>query len=593
MLDDILGLLLDDAYEQAGNTPSSHAHSRREQIQHYQKHVDHLETSSKLRILHELLCVRSPEPPLPQPALKHLDSILTLQKSHRMLTQAESLPPLAVSENGVRITLWRGDITTLTHVTAITNAANEKALGCFQPTHRCIDNIIHSWAGPRLRAECHELMQARGEDLLPGDALVTKGYNLPAPFVIHTVGPQLSRGAQPTEEDKSQLSRCYSSILDALESLPATDRGSRSVALCCISTGLFAFPAQQAAGIAIKTVAEWLEKNPATNITDIIFNTFTGSDTEIYRGILETLPNGWSPYLEEPTTPVVKADSVTLARQWLESADAVLVTAGAGLSAAEGLDYTSPTLFKRHFPGMLKYGLRTLYSVFGFSRWPSEQDRWGYYFTHLNMVKTWPASPIYKRLLTFLEKFGPDAHVRTSNADGFFLANGWPADQLSTPQGSYAVLQCMKNCRPDAVVESWPLVKDAISSVDPSTQRLTDPDKVPRCQYCGGKMFICVRASALFNEQPFKEGEERWNDFGSRILREGKKLVILELGVGMNTPGVLRWPNEDLTTDGDGNIKLIRAGIGHEVAVPFDLEEAGFATSIEGDLKETIDQLFD
>lgn len=591
-MDETLSFLLNDACQQAGSPHSPHAHSRREDIRHYEKHLDHLEASSKLRILHELLCVRSPEPPLPAHILQSLDAVLSAQRSHRMLTQADSLTPLAISAHGVKISLWRGDITALANVSAITNAANGQMLGCFQPTHRCIDNVIHEHAGPRLRAECHEAMRLRGEDLKPGEAVVTKGYALPAPYIIHTVGPQLFRGRQVERVDEEQLARCYGSVLDALEAVPESE-GGKSVALCCISTGLFAFPAELAAQIAVNTVAEWLEQNPNTTITHIIFNTFTEADTQIYTTLFATPPPSWTPNLKLPSPPILRADTIPLARKWLSSADAVLVTAGAGLSASAGLDYLSPTLFKQHFPGMLHHGLRTLYSVFGFSAWPSEQHRWGYYFTHLHLVKNWPPSPVYGKLLAFLRRFGDDAHVRTSNADGFFAANGWDVEKLSTPQGQYAVLQCMRNCRPDAVVDSWPLVKDGIKSVDPLTQKLTDQSKVPKCRFCGGKMFICVRANATFNQGPFERGEAIWNAFGTRVLREKKRLVVLELGVGMNTPGVLRWPNEDMVADGEGSVRLVRVGMGKEVAVPFEVEEKGWATSIEGDLKDTISQLFD
>ena len=90
--------------------------------------------------------------------------------------------------------VWQGDITTL-QVDAILNAANEKGLGCFEPSHRCIDNVIHRAAGPRLRVECNQLMRARGAQLVAGSVpIISKGYNLPSKFVIHATGPQLFRG---------------------------------------------------------------------------------------------------------------------------------------------------------------------------------------------------------------------------------------------------------------------------------------------------------------------------------------------------------------------------------------------------------------
>lgn len=606
---DILEYLLDEAdaveEEDASDNSHHHHHQHHYHYHHIKDQLDDLEPSSHVRLLQQLLCVRHPEPALPADILDGIDSILQQQKSRRVLTQAGSIQPTATlkrdNSTDIRLSLWRGDITTLTGLTAITNAANGQGLGCFQPPHRCIDNIIHSFAGPRLRHECNEVMLSRGREIEPGEAIVTGGHCLAADYVVHTVGPQLRRGAGPTALQREQLASCYASVLSAVEGLPAaTPDGRKIVALCGISTGLFAFPAREAAGIAVRTVAEWLEGHEGTSVTDVVFDTFTDEDTAIYEEVMGSVSlerTGWSsptPSSEgEPQPqPVVQCGSLDRAREWLGSADAVLVSAGAGLSASDGLDYTSPALFARHFPGFLRYGLRTLYSVFGFTGWPTEQVRWGYFFTHLAMVRAWPASDMYRTLISWLGSFGGNAHVRTSNADGLFLANGLDPDRLSTPQGAYAVLQCLANCRPDATVPSAPLVEAAQPALDPVSQVLTDPDKVPVCQFCGGRMNICVRAGDWFNEVPFQDGERRWKKFRSETVLGGEKTtVILELGAGMSTPGVLRWPNEDLVARGRGRVRLIRVGLGPETAVPWRLDEAGLAINIDGDISAVVQEL--
>lgn len=611
---DVLNYLLNEAdAAEEGISDNHHDHDHHHDHHHHHHHhyyrhlkdqLDDLEPSSHVRLLQQLLCVRQPEPELPADILDDIDAILDQQMSRRVMTQAGSIQPTATLRRGKnlsRLSLWQGDITTLTGLTAITNAANGQGLGCFQPPHRCIDNIIHSWAGPRLRHACNEIMQSRGREIEPGEAIVTGAYCLAADFVLHTVGPQLRRGAGgPTALQREQLARCYTSVLGAVEKLPmARIDGRKIVALCGISTGLFAFPAREAAAIAVRAVAEWLEGHEGTPVTDVIFDTFTDEDTAIYKEVLARVPQeraGWiSPEPDEGSSPqpVIQCGSLDRARGWLEDADAVLVSAGAGLSASDGLDYTSPALFAKHFPGFLRYGLRTLYSVFGFNGWPSEQVRWGYYFTHLAMVRAWPASEMYRTLVSWLEHFGSgNVHVRTSNADGLFLANGLDPERLSTPQGAYAVLQCLANCRQDAVVASGPLVEAAQSSLDPVSQILTDPDRVPLCQFCGAKMNICVRAGDWFNEVPFQDGERRWNEFRKNTVLSGEKTtVILELGAGMSTPGVLRWPNEDLITRGRGRVKLIRVGLGPETAVPWGLDEAGLAISIDGDISAVVREL--
>ncbi|KAG4273480.1 hypothetical protein FPRO04_09603 [Fusarium proliferatum] len=587
LLDATVTRLIDDVIENGSSFLADD-----ENLQHYKHHLSHLETASKIALLRECLCVRPPLPLLPEDLLQDIDAILSRLHQHKILTPISSLLPWRmIQHDGHRATkvhLWRGDITTLTGVTAIINAANSQGLGCFQPTHRCIDNIIHAEAGPRLREECFQRMQARGKELEPGEVLVTEGHALFASSVMHTVGPQLKRGASPTETERRQLAKCYESILDALELLLCEEDGSKSVALCCISTGLFAFPADEAAEIAVSTVTSWLQKHPSTTVTDVIFNTFTESDTEIYSKLL-----GPSPTKPLSLTKSLPQSSLSLARDWLASADAVLITAGAGLSAAEGLDYHSRDLFKKNFPGCLKLGLSSLYSVFGFNDWPSEEHRWGYFFTHLNMVANWSNTPTYQALIPWLKNFGQDAFVRTSNADGLFLANGWPKEQLSTPQGSYGYLQCLNNCRVDAVVPSAPLVADAMPHIDKATQKLMDSSKIPLCRFCGSKMGICVRAGSWFNQAPFREGEGQWKAFKSRVLREKKNLVILELGVGMNTPGVLRWPNEDLVMRSDGRVKLIRVGMGPEAMVPWEQEDEGLSTCIQGDIGRAIPLLLE
>jgi O-acetyl-ADP-ribose deacetylase (regulator of RNase III)/NAD-dependent SIR2 family protein deacetylase len=430
-------------------------------------------------------------------------------------------------------------------------------------------------------------MESRATDLPVGEAVVTKGYCLPSPHVIHTVGPQLDQGATPTQEEIHQLRQCYVSVLEQAEGLPANDDGSKRVALCGISTGLFAFPTSIAAKIAIDTVTAWIAHNEDTSITDVIFVTFAEGDYEIYDSLFSNVIEPWC--LEDPLplrlrTLQAIGDTLGTARSWLESADSIVISAGAGLSAADGLDYTSKKLFAEHFPTFLDIGLDTLYSAIGFD-FSSEEDKWAYYFTNIQMVRSWPGWDLYQCLIPWLKASGKDVHVRTSNADGLFLANGWDEERLSTPQGRYSALQCLAKCRPDSTFDTLPFFKDALPFLDTKTQRLTDPTKVPKCKNCGGEMMLCVRGGNWFNDRPYQDGETRWRKFRQGMLKDKKDTVILELGAGMNTPGVLRWPNEDFVAKSDGKVKLIRVGLGPSVSVPADLEEEGLAISVEGDIR--------
>ena len=173
-----------------------------------------------------------------------------------------------------RIYLWKGDITTL-QCGAIVNAANSGMTGCYQPCHNCIDNCIHTFAGIRLRLKCAEIMKAQGHEELTGTAKITPAYNLPCDYVIHTVGPIVQ--GRLTEKHCELLRNCYRSCLEL-----AVQSGVKSIAFCCISTGVFGFPQDKAAEIAVQTVREFLE----THDIEVIFNVFTEKDYEIYSGLL-------------------------------------------------------------------------------------------------------------------------------------------------------------------------------------------------------------------------------------------------------------------------------------------------------------------
>lgn len=180
------------------------------------------------------------------------------------------------------IYLWQGDITTL-KVDAIVNAANSQMLGCFCPCHGCIDNAIHTYAGIQLRNECNALMEEKrkiyGRDYEEptGRAMITKGYNLPCSYVIHTVGPVITGRLQ--KKDCVQLSDCYRSCLEV-----ALEKEIKSIAFCCISTGEFHFPNEKAAQIAVETVREF--KRRTMSRMEVVFNVFKDNDYEIYRSLL-------------------------------------------------------------------------------------------------------------------------------------------------------------------------------------------------------------------------------------------------------------------------------------------------------------------
>jgi len=177
------------------------------------------------------------------------------------------------------IYIWQGDITTL-EIDAIVNAANSEMLGCFIPHHGCIDNAIHSASGLERRLECKRLMEIQGHEEPTGNAKVTSGYNLPSKYVIHTVGPIVSGALSKEKED--QLRQCYISCLN----LCGDAEGIRRVAFCSISTGVFRFPKQRAAQIALQTIKEYLVNRPSS-LDKVVINVFSEEDYHVYKNAAE------------------------------------------------------------------------------------------------------------------------------------------------------------------------------------------------------------------------------------------------------------------------------------------------------------------
>ncbi len=224
-------------------------------------------------MLRALMNVRMPHP-ISSEFLKIQDAYLKEENAAENLVNPDELTACTSDD---RIYIWQGDITRLS-VDAIVNAANSQMLGCFQPLHTCIDNIIHSKAGVQLRLKCNEIMNAQGHEEPTGRAKITPAYNLPCKYVIHTVGP-IVQGFL-TDEHEELLASCYKSCLGL-----AAENGVTSIAFCCISTGVFMFPNERAAEIAVETVKSWLDATDSQ--MKVVFNVFKDVDLLIYQSLLE------------------------------------------------------------------------------------------------------------------------------------------------------------------------------------------------------------------------------------------------------------------------------------------------------------------
>ena len=236
------------------------------------------DTEGKRRILRSLMNIRTPR--------KMADAVLTVQDEYLQERIRENgiVEPADIPTIRDRMSIWQGDITRLA-VDAIVNAANSQMLGCFVPMHTCIDNCIHTFAGVQLRAECarqmEQLKSRYGRDYEQPTALpmLTDAYNLPARKVIHIVGPIVQ--GRLTTSLENDLAACYRNTLDM-----CLENGLKSVAFCCISTGVFHFPNKRAAEIAVQTVTGWLSEHPG-GMERVIFNVFKDEDKAYYEQLLQ------------------------------------------------------------------------------------------------------------------------------------------------------------------------------------------------------------------------------------------------------------------------------------------------------------------
>lgn len=228
------------------------------------------DTDRQKMLLRSLMNVRHPGA-ISQRFLEVQNAYLQEELTGKQIIRLSELTPVREG-----IYLWRGDITTL-ECGAIVNAANSGMTGCYQPCHNCIDNCIHTYAGVQLRLKCAEIMEQQGYEESTGQAKITPAYNLPCDYVIHTVGP-IVRG-KLTRQHCELLKSCYRSCLEL-----ADENNVGSIAFCCISTGIFMFPNDRAAEIAVQTVQEY--KAETGSKIEVVFNVFKEQDERIYRKLL-------------------------------------------------------------------------------------------------------------------------------------------------------------------------------------------------------------------------------------------------------------------------------------------------------------------
>lgn len=271
----------------------------------------------------------------------------------------------------------------------------------------------------------------------------------------------------------------------------------------------------------------------------------------------------------------------------IQKADYILVGAGAGLSTAAGAQYGGRFFEENFGEFQQKYGkgayMQDMYSA-GFYPFPDEESFWGYWSKQALLAGIdADFTPLHRTLLEMLS--GKNLFVLSTNADGQFTKAGLPEEKIFCTQGDYFHIQCAKGCHP--------VIYDAVEMFRQMEQARKDCKiptyMVPKCPVCGGAMSMNLRSDNHFVEdEVWHQAEKRFGDFISEMLSDKNlKVVLLELGVGFNTPTIIRFPFEKLTREHE-NISLIRLNL-KDAVVPESFGKR--VVGINADMKKSIEDL--
>lgn len=264
----------------------------------------------------------------------------------------------------------------------------------------------------------------------------------------------------------------------------------------------------------------------------------------------------------------------------LKSADAIIIGAGAGLSASAGFSYSGKR-FHRYFRDYeAKYDFHDMYSG-GFYPYPSPEEYWAFWsrFIQVNRYKN-PPKPVYDQLFHLVED--KDYFVITTNVDHCFQKSGFAADRLFYTQGDYGLFQCSEPCHKQTYENrQWieRMVKEQKDIRIPTAL-------IPRCPKCGKPLIMNLRQDDRFVEnEGWYKAADRYTLFLQRHSHE--RTLFLELGVGYNTPGIIKYPFWQMTA---ANPKAVYACINlKDVAAPREIEERSIC--IQGDIGKVLESL--
>lgn len=269
----------------------------------------------------------------------------------------------------------------------------------------------------------------------------------------------------------------------------------------------------------------------------------------------------------------------------IDEADYILIGAGAGLSASGGLDYSNTKLFRDWFPNLVDRGITTLWQGLS-SHWrmtPANARKfWGYWATHISKIRY--ETPVLKPYQQLYELLKDKNHfIITTNVDYQFYKAGFSSEKIFAPQGDYGLFQCERPCSNKTYLnESY--IQKMIAGINNETNEINGRD-IPYCPNCGAYMSKNIRVDDTFIESPHMVNQKSYTDFVKKA-KDGK-LVLIELGVGYNTPVIIRWPFDKIARN-HKQVTLIRMNT-HHPELPVNLKKKG--VSFNGDISEILNQM--
>lgn len=268
------------------------------------------------------------------------------------------------------------------------------------------------------------------------------------------------------------------------------------------------------------------------------------------------------------------------AGQAIENCDALVIGGGAGLSAAAGLTYTGPRFTESFADFIDKYGFEDLYTS-SFYPFKTEEERWAYWARHIFINRYMPpATQLYKNLYTLAQS--KPHFVITTNVEYQFHKAGFAPESVWMVQGDYGFLQCAKACH-----EKLYYNKNLVEEMLKQTEDCKIPSAlVPKCPVCGGKMNVYVHSDGYFiQDAEWHKSETAYKHFLETAA--GKNIVHLELGVGYNTPGIIRIPFEQFTNQNE-NATLVRINKDYPEAIK---ENRQRTISFDEDMIQIVEEL--